>query len=1111
MNIEDRIIEVLSDGKPLKGKEIANILATKHGLNIDKSEINSLLYRALRGRAVQNKYYQWTLRSGGEDKKGTSQDATRSGTPLSKLAYYYLECLSKDMEGGISVYARSKYNADYTQLNSFPSGSESQRIDKHLLDKVRNDKNNFVFKLGYPNLVLKLQARNSNNYYKVEPLFIFSIDTEHAIQSGTVRLTDEDPVLNPKALGSITKISSASELLLEMVELYEELGVNNDPEDKPDMGDLLMRLQQTRNDWPWAEDIGVTKLSKHAIASIEERGIYNSAAVFIGEKSKYTVGLERDLKDLSKLQEGAYSNSALGALINNSVGSSTISDKVLIEPIPLNEEQREAILKGLTSPLTVVTGPPGTGKSQVVASLIVNAVYQGQTILFSSKNNKAVDVVTERVNALSNRQVMLRLGSQFQTTLAEYLSSLLSARPSADDEARYNEAKSIHEQRLQQIEAIKKRQDHVITSRNKVDQLESSLEKVREELGSEFFALCESFSMEALSNIDRLLKSAREKLNASNRTSQPILVRLLWSYFKVNRFAEARQYFDSILVHATSLGVAKPLVPLEDSTIHEYEKYMDSLLYKAKRSAEIKEYFSSLHVLNQLEDLFQLSIKEKQCTDQVVANSLELWNDWLQLLPTRMSQTDRIVIGDYVAVLNLIVASETSKQPIDRKVWTKYYSFLPQISHIFSCWAVTSLSARGRVPLEAGFFDLVVIDEASQCDIASALPLLYRAKRAVIIGDDKQLTHISTISEIQDRHLMEKYALDDNYMGWSYSATSLFRLASAHCKPENVVVLRDHHRSHADIINYSNKFFYENTLRVATKYENLKLIPNEPAVRWIDVKGKCFRPETGSSINDKEAEQVVKELTRLVSTGYKGSIGVVTPFHAQSMRIMDKINLNKDLADRLMVRHFLCDTVHKFQGDERDVMIFSPVVSEGITEGAVSFLKRTGKLFNVAITRARAALIVVGDKQASYSAGIEHYKGFVEYLNNLDQRAVDPTKVTITDFGPKYPKVSSKTMVSDWEKYLYEALYRAGIHTTPQYQVGQYSLDLALFDGERKLNIEIDGEKYHRNWDGELLKRDQLRNKRLIELGWDVQRFWVYQVRDNMKQCVEKVKEWKSQ
>ncbi|MEQ9413776.1 MAG: AAA domain-containing protein, partial [Cyclobacteriaceae bacterium] len=335
------------------------------------------------------------------------------------------------------------------------------------------------------------------------------------------------------------------------------------------------------------------------------------------------------------------------------------------------------------------------------------------------------------------------------------------------------------------------------------------------------------------------------------------------------------------------------------------------------------------------------------------------------------------------------------------------------------------------------------------------------------------------------------------------------RLSTSLSKPENVVVLRDHHRSHSDIISYSNKFFYENTLRVATKYENLKSIANEPAVRWIDVKGKCLRPETGSSYNDIEAEQVVKELIRLVGTGYNGTIGVVTPFRAQYLRIQDKVNQNKDLADRLMLRDYLCETVHKFQGDERDVMIFSSVVSAGITDGAVSFLRRTGNLFNVAITRARAVLIVVGDQQASYHSGIPHYKGFVEYINELDHRAEVRNEEVLLDMGPRYPKVSTKVMVSDWEKVLYEVLYKEGIQTTPQYKVGQYYLDLALFDGERRLNIEVDGEKYHRNWDGELMRRDQLRNKRLIELGWDVQRFWVYQIRDNMKQCIEKIKEWK--
>ena len=58
------------------------------------------------------------------------------------------------------------------------------------------------------------------------------------------------------------------------------------------------------------------------------------------------------------------------------------------------------------------------------------------------------------------------------------------------------------------------------------------------------------------------------------------------------------------------------------------------------------------------------------------------------------------------------------------------------------------------------------------------------------------------------------------------------------------------------------------------------------------------------------------------------------------------------------------------------------------------------------------------------------------------------------------------------------------------------------------MNIEVDGEMYHRAWDGELIRRDQLRNLRLIELGWDVQRFWVYEVRDDLGGCVTRIQKW---
>ena len=112
--------------------------------------------------------------------------------------------------------------------------------------------------------------------------------------------------------------------------------------------------------------------------------------------------------------------------------------------------------------------------------------------------------------------------------------------------------------------------------------------------------------------------------------------------------------------------------------------------------------------------------------------------------------------------------------------------------------------------------------------------------------------------------------------------------------------------------------------------------------------------------------------------------------------------------------------------------------------------------------------------------------------------------------GPDYPVVAHPELVSDWERIFYKALHVAAVRPVPQYEEAPYTLDFALFHGERKLDIEVDGENYHRNWDGELCRRDQIRSRRLSDLGWDILRFWVYEIRDDLEGSVRRVQEWKA-
>ncbi len=275
------------------------------------------------------------------------------------------------------------------------------------------------------------------------------------------------------------------------------------------------------------------------------------------------------------------------------------------------------------------------------------------------------------------------------------------------------------------------------------------------------------------------------------------------------------------------------------------------------------------------------------------------------------------------------------------------------------------------------------------------------------------------------------------------------------------------------------------------------------------MKGMVNRPGGGGAINGVEAKAVVSALRDLVlDKGYEGSVGVVTPFRAQANTITQLVNQDKDLLAEVVTRGFLADTVHRFQGDERDVMLFSPVVSTGMPTGALAFLRSNSNLFNVAITRARAQLVVVGDLAACASSDVGYLARFASYTSSLEIKKSDSINERIGNLGPSYPNVAKPELVSDWERDFYRAAYSAGFTLVPQYSIEKYVVDFLFLHGGRQLVIEIDGERYHRNWTGELCRRDQIRNQRLFELGYDVMRFWVYEVRDDMQGCLAKLRNW---
>ncbi|MGH3829754.1 MAG: caspase, EACC1-associated type [Pseudonocardiaceae bacterium] len=306
-------------------------------------------------------------------------------------------------------------------------------------------------------------------------------------------------------------------------------------------------------------------------------------------------------------------------------------------------------------------------------------------------------------------------------------------------------------------------------------------------------------------------------------------------------------------------------------------------------------------------------------------------------------------IRDGADVLRFRVDEMSKAQP---KTWQRFRELLRPLPS----WATTTMSAR-VLPPQPALFELVVIDEAAQCTIPAILPMLYRAKRALIIGDPRQLAPVITLPEQEEPQRQTEAGLSSEWLEsrrlvyTRYSGYDAFATVAG-----QVNLLDEHYRCHPDIVAGPNRHVYQGRLTVLTDPARLAA-PAEPAVRWQHVDGAFTPGDRGSGANQPECVAVVAEVQGLRAAYPSASIGVVTPLAAQQRRLAAAL-----AAAGVPGADVVCGTIHRFQGGERDIMVISPVGAHGMRERTRNWLVHQTNLWNVAITRARSQLVVVGDQ-----------------------------------------------------------------------------------------------------------------------------------------------------
>lgn len=797
------------------------------------------------------------------------------------------------------------------------------------------------------------------------------------------------------------------------------------------------------------------------------KGICNSAALFVGSQLKFSKTLKKELLEISRQPPHVLDQTALAFIFRDPPFDNKYENQNTLLPLDFleflsNHEQHVALKQALNLPVSKVTGPPGTGKSQVAVNLIANLICYGQSALFTSKNHKAIHAIIDRANSISTELPLVQFcTTEDGTNGAQWATQSIDTVVAKGDMI------------LQQL--------GLVADSPVIRQFNDSLENIRD-YEEEFLRV----------NTARARLQEIEARYAAIRSKLPVKETLLTSELR-ERLEKLAQRIGTQTKQPTLLQKILEFILSRKKLARNAEQELRKLLPELSATSKSPDRFKErvLRLCGDIADYLDICDEEVALKEQ----QLDIPEEERQRLAVEMAFRDKHLDSIFLAqrAITLKEIPETIKQEIKnacQRIARQNLPFLSQIipasdieaaqnsfrqfSKLYPAWATTLLSLSKASPCVAGLFDRVIIDEASQCEIPPIVPALYRAKGLTVIGDPAQFPPVITMREGRNaylrytkHHLIEQ--ADERFDYLDHNAFDLVNVPP--------LMLREHFRCHEDIAAYFNEEYYTGKLKVRTNKEHLKFPENmgfKRALVWRDVHNSL----------DEEISVVKELLCDLKKNRYTGEIGVISPFRQVANRLKKELHSFRSLLD---VEKDV-NTANGFQGGERDVIFLVLGITSKLTNGQnwYAFADENRYIYNVAVSRARACLIVVGDKERIRTKALEiNATALINLTKDVDQR-------------------SQKTLSqSPGEELLYNALCKAGLSPTQQYPlVGRY-LDMALV--EEKIDIEVDGEAYHLNKYGERKQDDIYRDIQVTSVGWKVCRFWYREVRDDLDGCVDQV------
>ncbi|MEU7260431.1 AAA domain-containing protein [Streptomyces rimosus] len=884
-----------------------------------------------------------------------------------RLLRYYAQCLSAQAAASMLPDRRAGRNSQYFLVAEGPEAIQSglgavlqapaglPGVHTSGREATNNagaaDQHEYWY--GYPAVTLPSRGEGGRRTdMGIAPLLIQQMELAPDESGRAVLRPSGVPSLHTKVVTELLSEDEAAQMLARWQPTWQH---GNDAQMVSAVRDVLKALGL-----PELEPLDTSALRAESVNEALRPGAHNTAVILApsGAERFATDGLVENLLTISTRTD-EIPGTALDALLNRTGPVSETDPVLVVAAGPANESQEQVIASAMTQPLTVATGPPGTGKSEVVTAVVATCVAAGESVLVASTNNEAVNVVAQRCDELAPGLLMRTGNRNALEEEAEKLERLLSDPPVHPGRSSATVAGELRNLRFRAA-ALRDQAGRQVEGEMRLACVLEQRAQLAGQIGLPLAVLARMWTSGAPSVLTHWAARARTAAAAGR----------WWGRWRRKRVMKA------FISAAGSEGTAhlpngftvQPVAP---------------------------------DILNSLADVTEL----EQMVRELTPDQLEHDEEAVRQARTDCAATRAELSAELCAALSA-EALNRGQSLLNQRLQTLRQRSGTQRSQLnllryLKGWAITTHAVRQLRP-NAKLFDLVVIDEASQCSIAAVLPLLFRARRALIIGDPMQLSHIPGISPEQERQARVRAGLS---AAWLEDRRLAYHVHSSyHAAAQNgdaTLLLDEHYRCHPQIVGVVNGHCYSGALEILTDVRRqvpaIDLVgigETGPVLAWANVPASESKSGPGGKSwhNPSEAvavAEVVKELLRRLPEAAR--VGVVTPFRAQKDALENMVGSNR-------VR---VGTVHAFQGGQRDVMVLSPVATANTPPRTAHWVASQVNLWNVAITRAKSQLITVGDHGYwRQQTGLPHLLSSRSVLWNRAQ-VVDTSQAPVTESDPQ--------------------------------------------------------------------------------------------------------------